>query len=364
MINELHVELFKFDSKLDYLPYYKKYTIEYQEKDTILSVLNKINAIDSFSYDATIEFNLKINDLFLNANEFIKNIVNKTSNTFIIEPISIFRALNDLIIDKTDYLERILLFKDFISPIEMDEYAQSLELDYYASNTYEINRDYIGDSSLLIGSDIIAQAPEQKENILELISSKEDGIWYHTSLENRVFNYDSSKERRIQALLLMFEKVASLNKAKEITATKKENLDTTSLKISQFFEGFNIATFDGLNTDSSHLIVKDSKANYVNIPMKKEDLAPYSTLVNDEFSLKIAGNILLQAKDNNADFLLVRGKSDLLLFDSKQKQIEAAVGREIELPVISVEQFCKVLEGEKNSEVLGFDKHKIAVSFL
>ncbi len=44
MIKELHVELFRFDSKVDYLPYYKKYTIEYKAKDTILSILNKINA--------------------------------------------------------------------------------------------------------------------------------------------------------------------------------------------------------------------------------------------------------------------------------------------------------------------------------
>ena len=364
MIKELHVELFKFDSKLDYLPYYKKYTIEYKEKDTILSVLNKINAIEKFDYEATVEFNLKINGLYLNANEYITNIVEMTSNEFIIEPVSIFRALNDLVVDKTDYLEKILLFKDLVSPIDMDEYAQNLELDYYASNTYEINRDYIGDHSLLIASDIIEQTPEHKQKVLELISSKEDGIWYHTSLKNRVFNYDISKETRIQSLFSMFEKIDVLNKAKEVLSSKKESINLSDLNISQFFEGFNIASFDGLNKNSINTTIEDSKANYVEIGLKNEDLAPYSTIASDDFSLKIAGNILLQAKDNNADFLVVRGNGDVALFDGQQRNIEEATGREIDLPVISQEQFLQVLSGEKDEMKLGFNTHKVKVSFL
>jgi len=364
MINELHVELFKFDSKLDYLPYYKKYTIKYQEKDTILSVLNKINTIDKFSYESTVEFNLKINGLYLNAGEYIKNIVDLTSSDFIIEPVSIFRAINDLIIDKTDYLEKILLFKKFVTPMDLDEYASNYELDYYASNTYNINRDYIGDHSLLIASDIIEQTPEYTQEVLNIIGSPEDGILYHTSLEHRVFNYDSSKEKRIKKLMLMYDKVLVLKNARDLLGVGSSESSVSSLKISQEFKGFNIASFDGLAKVDIAKTIKESQANYINIKLKNEDLAPYSTLVSDNFSLKIAGDILLQAKDENADFLVVRGAADISLFDNKQKQIEKAVGREIDLPVISVMQFCKVLEGEKDKRVLGFDKHKVNVSFL
>ena len=364
MIKELHVELFKFDSKLDYLPYYKKYTIEYKEKDTILSVLNKINSIDKFSYEPTVEFNLKINGLYLNAGEYISNIVELTSNDFRIEPVSIFRATQDLVIDKTDYLEKILLFKDFVTPMDLDEYAANYELDYYASNTYNINRDYIGDHSLLMASDIIEQTPENKQKILEIIGSKENGIWYHTSLEHRVFNYDYTKEKRIQNLMMMYDKVVSLKNARDLLSTSKLENKSNNVKISQEFKGFNIASFDGLAKLSTADIIKDSQANYVDIKLKNEDLAPYSTIASDDFSLKIAGDILLQAKDENADFLVVRGHGDVLLFDNKQKQIEESIGREIDLPVISVEQFCKVLEGEKNKSILGFDKHKVNVSFL
>jgi succinate dehydrogenase/fumarate reductase-like Fe-S protein len=364
MINELHVELFRFDSKVDYLPYYKKYTIEYQNGDTILSVLNKINAIDKFGYEPSVEFNLQINGLYLSVKEYIVNIVDRVGSDFKIEPISIYRATNDLLIDKRDYLEKILMFKNFITPMDLDEYAQNFELDYYASNTYNINRDYIGDHALLIANDIIEQNPEHTQEILEMISSKEDGIWYHTSLQNRVFNYDYSKELRIQKLLSMFDKVQTIQGVKASLATEVKNEEKPNVNISQEFSGFNIATYEGVSQKSVESSIKAAKASYVDISMKNEDLAPYSTIVSDDFSLKIAGNILLQAKDENADFIVVRNKSDILLFDNKQKQIEEAVGREIDMPVVSQEQFVKLLEGEKNKQALGFEQHKVNISFL
>ncbi len=358
MSKKLHVELFRFDSKVDYLPYYKKYTIDYDQHDTILALLNKINSIEKFAYKEDADFNLKINGLYLNSNEYISEVVERTSNEFVIEPISIYRAVNDLIIDKKDFLEKIVAFKSYITPMDMDEYARSYELDYYASNTYDINRDYIGDHVLLIASDIIEQNPKLKDEILEKISHKDNGIWYHTSLQNRVLNYDISKEHRIKNLLSMLKKVQYSG----IDNSVAKKID--SVKVSQYFEGFNIASFEGIDKNSSASLIQDSKANYVDISLKSEDLAPYSTIVSKDFSLKIAGNILLEAKDSGADFMVVRGKKDLLLFDGEQKRIEKAVGREIDLPVISQEQFKKVLEGEKDIDRLGFNKHRVEVSFL
>lgn len=358
MIREVHVELFRFDSKVDYLPYYKKYIIEYKEKDTILSLLSKINKIDKFAYNHATDFNVKINDLYLNASERIVDIVEATSNEFKIDPISIYRATEDLIIDKKDFLEKILFFKEHITPMHLDEYAKNYELDYYASNSYEINKDYIGDHSLLIASDIIEENPKVKEEVLNAISNCDDGIWYHTSLKNRIYNYDINKENRINQLMSMLPKVIYSGIS---TSSKIKSHD---IKISQYFNGFNIASFEGVNKNSSASMIKESKANYVDISLKYEDLAPYSTLVSKDFSLKIAGNILIQAKDENADFIVVRGKSDVMLFDGEQKNIEKAVGREINIPIVSQEQFVKLLHGEKDSSILGFDKHKVKVSFL
>ncbi|RLA75466.1 MAG: hypothetical protein DRG78_20570, partial [Epsilonproteobacteria bacterium] len=225
-------------------------------------------------------------------------------------------------------------------------------------NSYNFNKDYIGDSSLLIASAIIEKTPENKEKILDFISQDEDGIWYHTSLENRVVGYDNSKEVKIQNLLEMIPKIqnAKIDKASTFAA-KTPN-------ITQFFDGFNIASFEGLTKESCSSLINDSKASYVELALKNEDLAPYSSLVNKKFSHYIAGDILLQAKDNNADFLVVRDSSDVELFDAQQSSIARIMGRDIDMPVISQKQFVQLLDGEKDEAVLGFDKHKIAVSFL
>ena len=358
MIKEINIELFKFDAKVDYLPYYKKYTVEYSDEDTVLNLLNKINDIEKFDYEAKDGFNVKINNLYMNVRESVAKIVELTSNEFKIEPVSIFRSTDDLLIDKEDYLQKLQMFSGFVSQSDLDEYAQNLELDYYASNTYDKNRDYIGDSALLIASDIISNSPEHKDEILDMISQKDSGIWYHTSLQNRVLNYNSTKEDKIQALLSM------MPKSKRVSVSNTSKTDVPRVNVSQHFDGFNIASYEGLSKDSCVDMIHDSKASYVELSLKNEDLAPHSKVVNKDFSLKIAGEILLQAKDNDADFIVVRDKDDIMLFDGMQKSIENAVGREIEMPVVSQEQFSQLLAGEKDSMKLGFNNHKVKVSFL
>lgn len=360
MINEVHVELFRFDSKTDYLPYYKKYTIGYTSEDTVLDLLNKIERIEKFTYINSANFNLKINDMYVSAKESVSDILGEGSNELKIEPLSIYRALCDLVIDKSDYIGKILYFKEYLTPLEVQKYMDELELDYYASNTYDINRDYIGDHALLIASDIIEKFPKLKQEVIEKISHKDNGIWYHTALRHRIYGYDLQKEHKIGALFSMLPKVVYSGIAAHANSIKKMD----DVNISQYFEGFNIAEFEGVDKNSCVSFIKESKANYVKLSSSNDDLAPFSTIVDKEFSRKIAGNILLEAKDNDADFLIVRGKSDLMLFDGEQKNIERSVGREIKLPVITQEQFKMLLEGEKNIETLGFNRHKVKIEFL
>ena len=56
MFNNIEVELFRFDSKNDYLAYYKKYNLEYNKQDIILDILSKINGIDKFAYKNSLDF--------------------------------------------------------------------------------------------------------------------------------------------------------------------------------------------------------------------------------------------------------------------------------------------------------------------
>ena len=83
-----------------------------------------------------------------------------------------------------------------------------------------------------------------------------------------------------------------------------------------------------------------------------------------KLSYLMAGTILLDAIDNNADFLLVNSQEDISLFDAQQKNIAKVMGREIDLPVLTRGQFIKLLEGEKDKNTLGLNIHKVKIPFL
>ncbi len=355
MNNKLSIELFKFSHKTDYLPYYKKYTTAYNNEDTVLDLLNTLNKDEKFSFTRVEEYGIKINNLFVKTTDLVHDIVSATSNDFIIEPVSSYRAIEDLTINNDDFFEKLNIFNKYLSTNEKEEYTKNLQFEYYASNTLNINKNYIGDHSIIIASDIIANKPELKNEVIELINDKNNGVWYTTSKDTRVLHTNTVYKTKIETLIQEVTKYQQTN-----THYEEKSVDT----ISQKFTDFNIAVYDINDTDFLEKSILNSDAKYVNINSKNDDLAFHSQSVNKTFSYEIAGNILLEAKDNNADFIVVKSENAFKLFDNKQKEIEKVVGRDIQLPIITIKQFNHILSGEKDYKTLGFNNHKIAVPFL
>ncbi len=343
----VHINLFKFDSTKDYLPYYKNYSLEYIKGDTIHNILNKINDIENFSYIKDELFFLKVNNIFIESNTKIEVFSQNSSIELLIEPLSILRTTNDLVINTKDYTAKLNLLDNFLTPDEKHEIIKEKKfmLEYYASNTLNFNRDYIGDHVLLITAQIVQDKPQS--NILKHINDKFDGVLNHTSLKYRILNYEKS-ENTIQSLLKIPQ--------------KKYQEYTFSSQIKQYFENFNISLYCSLNNTSFESVIAQSKAQYVELSSKHAQLA--LSTKNSAFTYLLAGNILLEAKDNNADFLIVNDDDELAIFDKKQAKISKAVGREIDFPVITTKQFIQLLKGEKNKTTLGFNKHKINIEFM
>jgi len=367
---KIFIELFRFNTKTDYLPYYQKHSLEYGDSDTINDLLNQMNAIEAFGYKENI--NLKINELYTNASVLVSDMVKKFGNEIRIDSISEFRAQKDLIIDRSDFLDKLSLLDEFMDAATNIEYRKSTELAYYASNTLNYNRDYIGDHVLVIAADLIEEKFELKNKILEILTKDENGIWFHTSLQNRLAC--TKDEDKIQKLMYMAKeyikpaykvqkKIDSFLKTQVITSF--EEAGTLSLTdVSQDFEGFNIAAYHGVKETNLDMLIADSKAVNVEILSSKEDLGSASVLCDKDFSYKIAGDILMQAKDNNADFILVKNETTKEFFDKNQAQMEKLTGRDLGLSIISQDQFIQLLEGEKDATKLGFNEHKVEVSFL
>ncbi len=370
MRRKLNIELFRFNKETDYLPYYQKHALEYSEDDTFNDLLNKISDIEPFGFDENC--NLKVNELYINANESVSTVVQRCGSDIQINPISEFRATKDLQIDRSDFLEKLSLLSEYITAEENIRYRKSTELAYYASNTLNYNRDYIGDHVLIVAADLIENKFELKNEILEKLINTDNGIWYHTSIANRVMNTElEEKIQKVIYLALQYikpkskisQKIAMLCKKKDIKDFESSSTVAAS-KVVQSFDAFNIAAYHGTGESQLSELIDAAKASYIQIPSQKEDLASHSSLIDENFSYKIAGDILLQAKDNNADFILVKNETTKEFFDKNQRKMEKIAGRELGMSVLSQEQFVQLLEGERDTSKLGLHQHKVPVTLF
>ena len=128
------------------------------------------------------------------------------------------------------YLMSILLVE------QKESFQNKYKLEYYASHTMIINKDYIGDHSLLIADEIISNNVDVEKKILDIITHNETGILYHTSLTKRIF------QNRYDVEDVYARLVNKIDKYKNIKIEQKPKSEIVEdIKISQYFKGFNIA---------------------------------------------------------------------------------------------------------------------------
>jgi hypothetical protein len=341
---------------MDYLPYYKRYNIDIDKNKSVYDLLLHINDIEKFAFDSSDNCYVEINNLFMSATTTtIADLVQRVGTDWVIAPISKFSAKLDLIVDMSDYISKLELFREYISDSEYEEYKSKYILEYYASNTLNYNRDYMGDHNLLIACDVIECNLVQKDMLTDMVKDELEGIYYHTKLSDRIFTTKEHMDHINSRIKKLYYYCGLEYDEPTVTTVVDKNLH-----MNQKFTGFNIATY---GIDCSDLI-KESDAKEIKLKSARYDLGLLSQKVDKKFSLLIAGEILLEAKDSGADFIIVESKKELNIFDGMQKKIEKAVGRDIILPVITKDQYIMLLEGEKSISTLGFMAHRVKVTFL
>ena len=184
----IEIKLFKFDSKTDYLPYYKSYQLERESVNTVNDVLNAVYAIEKFDFLGDELFFLQVNNIYTDSSVNLDEVMSD-SNELVLEPLSINRAVNDLIIDTKDYQSKLDFLDAYFNTEEKALIIQEKRymLEYYASNTLHFNDDYIGEHVLFLASELIQNNPTLKNEISALVDT-EDGIRIRSSLEHRVLN--------------------------------------------------------------------------------------------------------------------------------------------------------------------------------
>jgi len=413
MNHKLHVELFFFDATTDYLPHYKHFTCILDEKQTLKDLLKNIQERHpSFEYPKQKTL-LQVNAKLVDARLKIKELVRVFGTRLTLEPASIFRAYKDLRFDDHDFMEKYALLAPYCDHDDL-KYYRTLYHTYYASETLRYNPDYYGDALFLLALRLLRRE-EHEDAILDIVSHKQNGLDLYeyennsypahdispeieiikTMLENRCFIHsdqmqplkaliDNIKERfcreqedetfsaatrvLIEHYNIMSETIEEDNELDIIE--KHIGFERVLENLKHPFTQFNIAFYTGpLHED----LPSQKSASFVAsiggifVPFDAATKACGATIVRTapDIAYQKAGNILLAAMDNNIDLLIVNTPDALNMLNNNIKRCEKAVGRDIDLQIVTPSQLVAIATGcTHDKEALGFNKKGSTITFI
>jgi len=338
----LEIKAFFFNAQTDYLPYYKQFSIDLTEdmkaKD-LLALIQEQN--ENFAYPEE-KLVFKINDLVVEGDQSMNEVVERLGTSLQIDPVNSYRSKNGLNINDTDFMQSYEILAPFASEEDL-EYYKTLYILHYASETEKFDHAYIGDAVLLLAHKMITEGSEHKEAILEAITSPYSGL-LDCEYENNFFN-TQDHAAAIDELKMMVkppktpsfidELVARFAK-KKATASKEEKTAPVSIN------GKQIAYYAGSvagNTDSMHQKIVQSDSKVVSFS-RANKLSGLSLLEdNKTLAYTKAATTLLDALDSGAQVLIVEEKEVFDMFKKHFSAIEKTIGRDIDLELISTEEF-------------------------
>lgn len=351
-MKKLTLKIFRFDKDKDYESYYKPYIYSnYENFATLHDLLLQVQDDDIyFEFEKNDEAYILINQNPYQLQTPLEKILKSHGFELLIEPLSLKRAIKDLIIDKSDFLAQFEIFKSFATQKDKKEY-ESLAHLYYTSEILSFKADCFGDSLFYFAYKMIQKYPQKKEEILKLLSDKEKGIFYHIP----------SKNKELETIILnlqdeilkanLFDK--NLLMPKETQLERSENLEN----IKHNFQGFNIG-FYGFNPSLN--LKKKLKARVLDFENKEKN-SGYSLLKLDaNTAYKMAAGILLDAYDSGCDFLVVSENKDFHMFDTEAKHLMRVSGREFgDFYILTYDEFISLLQGKRLESL---KQHNLKVS--
>ncbi len=391
----LDTRTFFFNAETDFLAYYRNHEIKIDDSKKLIDVLEEVQKRDEIFEYPKDDTQLVINGVSVKGSLDIKKAVELFGSTWTIDPISTYRAIKDLVIDDSDFIQKHEILAPFIEDDKDFEYYKSLKPIYYASSGLDYSQYYMGDSMFIYAHYLIKRYPAKKAEILKAID-KPEGIWM---FEKECSMYPLSKNMdEIEALKEEFpvvgikgyndEQMEYYNKAEDLIAThfgveKDEDcaletiVDNITIEkvVEQLkypFDNFSVAFYAGSFECESVVEVQKAAEELLTalgakvVKFANSDVADGFDVVayNKTIGYKKAGNIVLDAYDSGAEILVVDNRESHFMLDQKVKECEKAVGREIHIPVLNISQMVALAIGLTNKEKLGLDFHKIKPEFI
>ena len=199
-------KVFRFNAETDYLPAYIDYVVDVTHENVILDILTHIkNEMDgSLSYRRSCRHGIcgicsvKVNGkAILACKQNVDQLVATYGTELTIEPLSIKRAMKDLIIDKEDFWVKHAMVKPyldatveenpqsehFVSPAQVDALLEAENCIqcgacHYSCPALEINEAFIGPAAFAAGFRFQADVRDnQSLERLHAINQEESGVW-------------------------------------------------------------------------------------------------------------------------------------------------------------------------------------------
>ena len=203
---KINFKVFRFNADKDYLPYYDNFKMVVTSEEVVLDILNRIKweHDGSFSYRRSCRHGIcgacaiKVNGRStLACKERMDDMIELFGNELTLEPLSIKRAVKDMIIDKSDFWEKHdSVYPYLISDVQEhpehehivtpDEAEDLLEADiciqcgacHYACPVVEINEDFFGPAAFVkayrFEADVRDEAHKER---LEELQEPNQGVW-------------------------------------------------------------------------------------------------------------------------------------------------------------------------------------------
>lgn len=196
---KLILQVFRFNHKTDYLPYYKKHVVKIDMQKSVADLLAVVseNELD-FGYETEDFSAIKINKKALFVNTKLEEVVEFFGEELTLEPLSPKRVLKDFIINKDDFEEKFDLLDAFVDASDRKLYKSYIR-EYYSSEVINLEDEFLGDALFAFAYDMVEKYPQMKNKILDAISS-ETGIWLHINTSNKLYPVNFELERKVEFL--------------------------------------------------------------------------------------------------------------------------------------------------------------------
>jgi len=202
---KVNFKVFRFNADEDYLPYYENYDMEVTSEEVVLDILNRIkwDHDGSFSYRRSCRHGIcgacaiKVNGRStLACKESMNDMVDLFGSELTIEPLSVKRAVKDMIIDKGDFWEKHEAVTPYVVA-DIDENPESENLIspedanalddadlciqcgacHYACPAVAINEDFFGPAAFAAAYRFEADVRDNAGSRLATVNAEKQGVW-------------------------------------------------------------------------------------------------------------------------------------------------------------------------------------------